>query len=110
MAFLSKIPKDCIELVAKDLDDFQKWAQHWQNNAWLLAKDYESGLYTAVGLAYGRAMILLYQEKAGEGLTPTKDEQEANAAEAEAIENLQSLTNTENREVLIPGPDEPSTQ
>jgi hypothetical protein len=58
-----KTPKDLIELIANDYDDFKRWSDHWMRENWLISSDYQDTIYSAIAIIYGKPVMMLYQEK-----------------------------------------------
>jgi len=56
-------PKDLIQLIANDYDDFKRWSDHWLRENWLISSDYQDGIFSAIAIIYGKPIMLLFQEK-----------------------------------------------
>lgn len=92
MPVLDKIPKDAIQLFANDLDDYMHTMKNWQMWGWLLASDYDTGLYSAIALKDSRVLILFYKDPTWPPQKSPEDI-EAEKNEAEAIAKLHGLEN-----------------
>ena len=103
MPTLDKIPKDAIQLFANNLDDYMQTMKNWQNWGWLLASDYDAGLYSAIALKDSRVLILFFKDSYVEP-QKTPEDIEAEQNEQDAIDQLNGIKTESEGPAGLEGP------
>lgn len=63
MVKLNKIPKNAIELTARDLEEYMKIREMWIRNGWFISDDAKDGLFVSIALKDATVLLLFFEEE-----------------------------------------------
>lgn len=63
MVKLNRIPKNAIELTARDQDEYMKIREMWIRNGWFISDDAKDGLFVTIALKDATVLLLFWEEE-----------------------------------------------
>lgn len=63
MVKLIRIPKNAIEMTARDQDEYMKIRGMWITNGWFISDDVKDGLFVTIALKDATVLLLFHEEE-----------------------------------------------